>query len=166
MKGNKILYAGIAILILGIGFAVGTYAYYQTTITGTATGTVLAWNCTANDAGQGDQFQVSLGSLYPGSTGSRSITITSSISAKYSITFSAFTNMGESSNHSKLNLYTDSAHASIINAGQTPNVYKDKTIAAGGTATETFYYYWPYDGLETYNSAAPSVTITVVCTQT
>jgi len=49
MKGNKIFYAGIAILILGIGFAVGTYAYYQTTITGQASGTVLAWWCKAND---------------------------------------------------------------------------------------------------------------------
>ncbi len=166
MKGNKILYAGIAILILGIGFAVGTYAYYQTTITGTASGTVLAWQCNANSTGEGDQFTISLGSLYPGASGEKSITITSSISAKYSITFSSFTNMGPESSHTKLNLYTDSAHATVINSGTTPAAYTNKTIGAGATVTEKFYYNWPYDGIETYNSAAPSVTITVVCTQT
>ncbi len=160
MKGNKILYAGIAILILGIGFAVGTYAYYQTTVTGNVGGTVLAWQCTANN--QTATFTISLGSLYPGSSGSKTITVGSTIAADYVITFSSFTNMGSGSNHPNLNLYKDSAHSSIINSGGT----LAGTVAAGGTSTATFYYYWPYGtASETYNASAPSVTATVVCTQ-
>ena len=89
MKGNKILYAGIAILILGIGFAVGTYAYYQTTVTGNVGGTVLAWQCTANS--QTASFTISLGSLYPGSSGSKTISVGATIAADYTITFNTFT---------------------------------------------------------------------------
>lgn len=160
MKGNKILYAGIAILILGIGFAVGTYAYYQTTITGTASGTVLAWNCTAN--GEESEFTISLGSLYPGSAGSKDIQIASTIAADYTITFNSFTNMGSGSSHPNLNLYKDSAHATVINASNTIT----GSVAAGGTSTATFYYYWPYGtAAETYNASAPSANITVTCTQ-
>lgn len=160
MKGNKILYAGIAVLILGIGFAVGTYAYYQTTITGTASGTVLAWNCTAN--GQESEFTISLGSLYPGSEGSKDITISASIDANYTITFNSFSNMGAGSNHPNLNLYKDAGHTTVINESDTI----EGTVAAGKTATSTFHYYWPYGtAAETYNTSAPSASITVTCTQ-
>lgn len=160
MKGNKILYAGIAVLILGIGFAVGTYAYYQTTVTGTAGGTVLAWQCTANN--QTASFTISLGSLYPGSSGPKTITIGATIDADYTITFTSFTNMGSGSNHPNLNLYKDSAHSSIINASGTIT----GSVTGGSTSTATFYYYWPYGtASETYNSSAPSVNVTVTCTQ-
>lgn len=160
MKGNKVLYAGIAVLILGISFAIGTYAYYQTTVTGTASGTVLAWNCTAN--GKSDAFTIALGSLYPGSSGSKDITIAASIAADYTITFDTFTNMGAGSNHPYLNLYKDSAHATVINESDTIT----GSVAAGGSSKATFYYYWPYGTqVDTYNSAAPSVTLTVTCTQ-
>ena len=160
MKGNKVLYAGMAVLILGISFAIGTYAYYQTTVTGTASGTVLAWNCTAN--GKSDAFTVALGSLYPGSSGSKDITIAASIAADYTITFNKFTNMGAGSNHPYLNLYKDSGHATVINASDTIT----GSVAAGGSAKATFYYYWPYGSqVDTYSAAAPSVTLTVTCTQ-
>ncbi len=160
MKGNKILYAGIAILILGIGFAVGTYAYYQTTVTGNIGGTVLAWQCTANS--QTASFTISLGSLYPGSSGSKTISVGATIAADYTITFNTFTNMGSGSNHPNLNLYKDASHSTIINSGGTIT----GSVTAGGTSTATFYYYWPYGtASETYNSSAPSVTVTVVCTQ-
>ncbi len=166
MKGNKILYAGIAILILGIGFAVGTYAYYQTTVTGTASGTVLAWQCTANN--QTATFTITLGSLYPGSKGSRDITIASSIDADYVITFSNYTSMGSGSDHPYLNIYKDSAHSSIINSGGTIS----GSVTGGSSKTETFYYWWPYgasgdgtQGAENYNSTAPSFKAVVTCTQ-
>ena len=162
MKGNKILYAGIAILILGIGFAVGTYAYYQTSVTGTVSGTVLAWRCTANTVGEEANFTINLGSLYPGSSGSKTITVASSIDATYTIKFTGFTNMGGGSNHPNLNLFEDSGHATPINASSTLS----GTVSAGGSDTKTFYYYWPYGTTtQSYNSAAPSVTVTVTCTQ-
>lgn len=160
MKGNKVLYAGIAILILGIGFAIGTYAYYQTTVTGTASGTVLAWNCTAN--GESSSFEIPLGSLHPGSHGSKSITIASSIAADYVVKFDTLTNLGSESNHPYLNIYRDSAHSSVINQGGELT----GSIEAGKSATATFYYNWPYDPqIDTYNAAAPSIALTVTCRQ-
>ena len=162
MKGNKILYAGASLAVLAIGFAAGTYAYYQNTITGTASGTVLAWNCTANTKGDGEQFTISLGSLYPGSSGSKTITIASSILADYKVTFNTFTNMGTGSNHPNLNLYKDSGFATKINASDTI----EGEVTAGGTKDVTFYYNWPYGSAkEDYNSSAPSVSVTVTCSQ-
>lgn len=162
MKGNKILYAGASLAVLAIGFAAGTYAYYQNTITGTASGTVLAWNCTANTKGDGEQFTISLGSLYPGSSGSKTITIASSILADYKVTFNTFTNMGTGSNHPNLNLYKDSGYVTKINASDSIS----GEVAAGGSQTVTFYYNWPYGtAKENYNSSAPSVSVTVTCSQ-
>lgn len=162
MKGNKILYAGAALAVLAIGFAAGTYAYYQNTITGTASGTVLAWNCTANGKGDGEEFTISLGSLYPGSSGSKTITIASSILADYKVTFNTFTNMGTGSNHPNLNLYKDSGFATKINASDSIT----GEVTAGGSKDVTFYYNWPYGtAKENYNSSAPSVSVTVTCSQ-
>ncbi len=162
MKGNKILYAGASLAVLAIGFAAGTYAYYQNTITGTASGTVLAWNCTANTKGDGEQFTISLGSLYPGSSGSKTITIASSILADYKVTFNTFTNMGAGSNHPNLNLYKDSGFATKINASDSLT----GEVTAGGSKEVTFYYNWPYGSAkEDYNSSAPSVSVTVTCSQ-
>lgn len=162
MKGNKILYAGASLAVLAIGFAAGTYAYYQNTITGTASGTVLAWNCTANTKGDGEQFTISLGSLYPGSSGSKTITIASSILADYKVTFNTFTNMGAGSNHPNLNLYKDSGFATKINASDSLT----GEVTAGGSKEVTFYYNWPYGtAKEDYNSSAPSVSVTVTCSQ-
>lgn len=162
MKGNKILYAGAALAVLAIGFAAGTYAYYQNTITGTASGTVLAWNCTANGKGDGEEFTISLGSLYPGSSGSKTITIASSILADYKVTFNTFTNMGTGSNHPNLNLYKDSGFATKINASDSLT----GEVTAGGSKDVTFYYNWPYGtAKENYNSSAPSVSVTVTCSQ-
>ena len=168
MKGNKILYAGIAILILGIGFAVGTYAYYQNTVTGQVSGTVLAWWCKGpNDSAS---FTISLGSLYPGSEGTKTIDITSSMAATYTVTFGTFTNMGSGSNHPYLNLYkthSGTSYTDLIVAGETitgSTTYDSTSGSYKGTAT--FYYYWPYGNqVDTYNSAAPSVPVEILCTQ-
>ena len=63
-KNNKILYISIAILVLAIGIAFGTYAYYQTTISGTISGNVAKWRFTAN--GETSSVNLDLGDLYPG----------------------------------------------------------------------------------------------------
>ena len=169
MKGNKILYAGIAILILGIGFAVGTYAYYQTTVTGTVGGTVLAWECTANN--QTASFTISLGSLYPGSSGEKTIDLAATIDSNFVVTFDTFTNMGAGSDHPNLKLYKDSGHATSIGTSGTLSNPNDFTVAYNSTTQKyeghaKFYYYWPYGtASETYKSSAPSVSVTVTCTQ-
>ncbi len=162
MKGNKILYAGIAILVLGIGFAIGTYAYYQTTITGTATGTVLAWDC---DAATGPA-SVQMPNLYPGDAGSFTITVTSEITSSYSIKFTGLTHIGTDSDRANLKLYQTkngtSYSSEIVN-----NTTISGTVATnGGTSTKTIYWNWPYGTTgETYSSAAPTFTYTVTCTQ-
>ena len=66
-KNNKILYISIAILVLAVGVAFGTFAYYQTTITGTISGTVARWSFKANN--QKSTFALDFGSLYPGKSG-------------------------------------------------------------------------------------------------
>ena len=63
-KNNKILYISIAILVLAIGIAFGTYAYYQTTISGTISGNVAKWSFKANN--QTSNLNLDLGNLYPG----------------------------------------------------------------------------------------------------
>ena len=70
-NNNKILYISIAILVLAVGIAFGTYAYYQTTITGTITGSVAKWSFKVND--QTSAFNINLGELYPGKTGEYAI---------------------------------------------------------------------------------------------
>ena len=66
-NNNKILYISIAILVLAVGIALGTYAYYQTTISGTISGTVAQWSFKANN--QTSTFALDFGSLYPGKSG-------------------------------------------------------------------------------------------------
>lgn len=66
-NNNKILYISIAILVLAVGIIIGTFAYYQTTISGTISGNVAKWSFKANN--QTSTFNLDLGSLYPGKTG-------------------------------------------------------------------------------------------------
>lgn len=162
MKGNKLIYIGIATLVLGIGFAIGTYAYYSTTITGTATGTILAWECTANNAGESENFSISLGTLYPGSTGSKAIVVEATIDADYTITFSNLTNIGNGA-HPNLKLYKANTFtaANVISEGTSLT----GLVTGGDSSTTTFWYNWPYEGTDTYASSAPTATITVVCDQ-
>ena len=167
MKSNKIFLAGIAVLILGIGFAVGTYAYYQNTVTGSIEGTVLAWWCKVD--GSEASFTISLGSLYPGSSGAKSIAISSTMPADYTLQFGTFNNFGPNSNHENLNLYKEhgsgTSYSSMITESDT---ITGATTGSNGnySATATFYYYWPYGtSVETYDSNAPSVTVTLTCKQ-
>ena len=55
-KNNKILYISIAVLVLAVGILFGTYSYYQTTISGTITGTVaIGYNWPYNLVSDDDQ---------------------------------------------------------------------------------------------------------------
>lgn len=162
MKGNGFLYAGLAILILGIGFAIGTYAYYQTEITGTASGTVLSWECTANNAGVGQNFSISLGTLRPGVSGSKTITVAATIDADYTITFTNLTNIGGGS-HPNLKLYKSSTFNALNEITNNSTITGE--VTGGSTDTATFWYDWPYEGTDTYSSDIPSANITVTCDQ-
>ena len=64
-KGKKsylyIIFIALAFVIL---LGTGAYAYYQTTITGTISGSVSKWSFKANN--QTSTFNIDFGSLYPG----------------------------------------------------------------------------------------------------
>ncbi len=155
---DNILTVGIIVLVLGIGIAVGTYAYYQTTVTGSVGATVLAWDCKLGSSGV---VKSTFANMYPGSSGSITFNITSSIAADYTIHITGFTNMN-SGTHAALKLYTDSAHSTVI----ATNTNLTGSISAGGTASKVIYYYWPYGtAAETYSNAVPSFTYSITCNQ-
>ena len=74
-KEIKSIVAGIAMIVAAIAVSAGTYAYYQSTITGTASGTITAWSFLVNEGTT--NFSADLGNLKPGVNG----TITLSLSA-------------------------------------------------------------------------------------
>ena len=156
------LYVGIAILVIGIAFAIGTYAYYSITITGTATGQVLAYTCTGNNT---TNFTLeSFTNAYPGYSATRTISLNASIYTEATINVSSYTNMGESGQaHENLAIYSDESHTKKMSNG----VNTITTTITPGTATDVpIYIYWPYgSSAETYSSAVPSATITITCNQ-
>lgn len=68
MSSREKSYKRVSIIIVAITITIllGTvsYAFYQTTINGTVSGTIAKWSFTAND--QADSFGLNLGELYPG----------------------------------------------------------------------------------------------------
>ena len=164
MSSKKILYAGIAVLVLGIGFAIGTYAYYQTTVTGSASGTVLYWDCTQNVS----NATTVLNNLYPGKSGSITFNLTCSMEADYSIYITAQTNMGPGNTaHPNLNLYKNSATtvSSNIITSSSSSAVATGTLSAGTATTVTLYYNWPYGTVEEYKTGNPSFTYSITFKQ-
>ncbi|MBQ4633900.1 MAG: hypothetical protein IJB71_00960 [Bacilli bacterium] len=136
-NNNKILYISIAILVLAIGIAFGTYAYYQTTISGTISGNVAKWSFTAN--GQTSNLNLDLGSLYPGKSGAYDIVL----SAKDSELDVYYELYIDPSGKIPLFLYWDSAKNFRVGTCETPGKYG--TITAGDEVTLTLYFDWPYN---------------------
>lgn len=159
LKGNIFTY-GLILMVLAIGVAVGTYAYYQNTVSGNVSGTVLAWDCALGSSGvQKNTFA----NLYPGSSGSITFNVTSTITSTFEIKITGFSNMN-SGTRAALKLYKDSAHSSVISAN---TVIATGTVSSnGGNGSATIYYYWPYGSEETYTDAVPSFTWEITCKQT
>lgn len=65
----------IITIITSIIVVLGTvsYAFYQTAINGTLSGTIAKWSFTANN--KTDSFDLDLGELYPGKSGTYNITL-------------------------------------------------------------------------------------------
>ena len=157
----KATIVGIAMIVAALGLGVGTYAYYQTIITGNLTGSITAWNFVVN--GQETSFTADLGELKPGVSGS----ITLNLSAQQSgLGVNAVVSFSDQTNWpANLKLYTDANHTSEIEVGTTTI---SRTIAAGAADTVYVYYEWPRG---TAGEAGPateqnaSIKITVVGTQ-
>lgn len=72
-KKTKYDIAYICMLIVAglIIVGTGTYAYYRSTMTGTTSGAIAKWSFTANN--QASTFNLNLGKVYPGKTGTYNI---------------------------------------------------------------------------------------------
>jgi len=151
---------GIAMMVAAIGLGVGTYAYYQTTLSGTVEGTITAWSFKVENSPT--TFTATLGDLYPGKSGSISLGLSaegSGLPVRAVVSFS-----GLSGWPAGLKLYQQAGNQGLITVGTT-TITKD--IAAGGTETVTIFYDWPYGTAEEgpSTSQTASVNITVVGTQ-
>lgn len=162
-NGNqrKSMIAGIAMIVAALAISVGTYAYYQTTISGTVSGSITAWSFIVND--EATTFTADLGDLKPGVSGEITLNLSaedSGLGVSAVVSFSGATNWP-----ANLKLYSDENHTSELVIG-TDTI--TRTLNAGATDTVVIYYDWP---LGSTAESAPttaktaSVQITVVGTQ-
>lgn len=162
---------GIAMMIFAVAVSAGTYAYYQSTITGTASGTILAWSCKGNNVTSNFTTTLSNANLKPGVSGNFTITVTSAnFAADYTIRITNVTNKPG-------NLKFYKTYASSTGYTEEMTVGATGTTAAGtiaaaanGSNTTTLYYNWPIGtSAETplYTTANGSMVITfqLICTQ-
>lgn len=172
-KNKSKLIAGIAMMVFAIALSAGTYAFYQSTINGTASGTIVAWECKAG--GGASTFTLDLGNLKPGITKTIPVDLSvKNFKAKFDIKLSGATNLP-----SAINFYTVGTNQSAANclsktgtATETCNLASTSTTldaTATGTATGTvnLYMVWPKGSAENGPSAASTakITVNVTCTQ-
>ena len=161
-KEIKSIVAGIAMIVAAIAVSAGTYAYYQSTITGTATGSITAWSFIVNE--QPTSFTATLGDLKPGVSGQIDLNLSaagSGLAMDVDVTFPSVTNWP-----ANLKLYSASNHAagSEITPGTT---VIERALAANATDTVTVYYDWPIGTTSETPATAgeASLAISVVGTQ-
>ena len=147
VKRHRRIMIAVVLFLLGLIMVfVGTMAFYQTQVNGSGSGTVLYWNFQANNSMT--NFNISLApeqttrtvnaTMAPGTSGSFTFTLSTSITADYTITFSGFTNIP-----ANLKFYTDSSHSTETDI--TASGYSmTGTLNGGSTTTRTIYWAWPY----------------------
>ena len=131
----------IITIIISIIVVLGTvsYAFYQTAINGTVSGTIAKWSFTANN--QTDSFDLNLGKLYPGKSGTYNITLSatnSDLDVYYEL---IFTNPG---NDISGFLYWDSSYTKPLD-GNDSYVGRYGVITKGSSVAIPLYLNWPYD---------------------
>ena len=129
----------IITIITSIIVVLGTvsYAFYQTTINGTVSGTIAKWSFTANN--QTDSFDLNLGELYPGKSGTYNITLSaadSGLDVYYELIFT------DATINSKL--YWDSSYTKSL-GGTDSYVGRYGVIPKGSSVTIPLYLNWPYN---------------------
>ena len=177
MKNNerKKIIAGISLMVLAILISVGTYAYYRSTISGTVSGTILAWNC-VND-GTTSSGSVNLGSLKPGSNGSFTFQIKST---NFVTDMSVQMQFANTDNvPAKLKFYENSKEGTEIalnRTGGTSSAYvtafSDVEVAKNTYKTYTVAYDWDKTEVEepiaagnASNNKSLVINYKIICTQ-
>ena len=131
----------IITIITSIIVVLGTvsYAFYQTAINGRVSGTIAKWSFTANN--QTDSFDLNLGELYPGKSGTYNITLSaanSDLDVYYELIFTGA--------DIDFFLYWDSSYTKpLVGRGDASYVGKYGVITKGTSVTVPIYLNWPYD---------------------
>ena len=130
----------IITIITSIIVVLGTvsYAFYQTAINGRVLGTIAKWSFTANN--QTDSFDLNLGELYPGKSGTYNITLSaenSDLDVYYELIFT--------SADVDFLLYWDSSYTKPLGSRDASYVGKYGVITKGSSVTIPLYLNWPYD---------------------
>ena len=134
----------IITIVTSIIVVLGTvsYAFYQTAINGTVSGTIAKWSFTANN--QTDSFDLNLGELYPGKSGTYNITLSatnSDLDVYYELIFT-----GAVGNTINGFLYWDSSYTKPLGDYDSGSyVGKYGVITKGSSVTIPLYLNWPYD---------------------
>ena len=130
----------IITIVTSIIVILGTvsYAFYQTAINGTVSGTIAKWSFTANN--QTDSFDLNLEKLYPGKSGTYNITLSatnSDLDVYYELIFTG----------AQINefMYWDSSYTKPLQDYYS-NSYIGKygVITKGSSVTIPIYFNWPY----------------------
>ena len=154
-------------MVGALALGVGTYAYYQSSMTGSISGTILEWECKAN--GSSNNFNLTLGELYPGVSGSFPISLTlKNFKANFTISLASATNVNDLIfKHGETVLCKSTGNPS----GCTSSYVETLDATSSGTAskTTTVTYEWPLGEAQTSNipttNSSSSIIIRIVCTQ-
>mgnify|MGYP004618689727 FL=1 len=110
-----------------------TYAFYQSSINGNVSGTIAKWSFTAND--QASNFELDLGDLYPGKSGTYNITL-SATNSDLDVYYELITN-GSIDDR----LYWDSSYTKPLE-GNDSYVGRYAVITKGSSVTIPIYFNW------------------------
>ncbi len=173
-KNKSKLIAGIAMMVFAIALSAGTYAYYQSIISGTASGTIVAWECTAG--GGASTFTLDLGNLKPGVTKTVPVNLSvKNFKATFDIKLSGATNLP-----SAINFYTAATNQSADNCLSkdyentttscklaSTSTTLDATTSGTANGTVNLYMVWPKGSAEKGPKTASTakITVNVTCTQ-
>ena len=129
----------IITIVTSIIVVLGTvsYAFYQTAINGRVSGTIAKWSFTANN--QTDSFDLNLGELYPGKSGTYNITLSaesSDLDVYYELIFTGA--------DIDFLLYWDSSYTKPLDGYDSAYVGKYGVITKGSSVTIPIYFNWPY----------------------
>ena len=162
MSSKEKSYKRVSIIVVAITITIllGTvsYAFYQTTINGTVSGTIANWSFTAND--QTSSFALDLGDLYPGKKGTYNITL-SAESSELDVYYELVLGFAEVSKY----LYLDSAYTKPLFTDDDSYIGKYGVIPKGTSVTVPLYLNWPYDGVDTYQSNLNMPEIRIIARQ-
>ena len=164
MSSQEKSYKRVSIIVVAITITIllGTvsYAFYQTTINGRVSGTIAKWSFTANN--QTDSFDLNLGELYPGKSGTYNITLSaesSDLDVYYELIFT--------SADVDFLLFWDSSYTKpLVGRGDVSYVGKYGVITKGSSVTIPIYLVWPYgDTAEEYYEPLSMPEIKVIAKQ-